>query len=393
MNHILKLAHELQNDLANFLSDLVRIPSVSGDERAVIQRIKQETARIGYDKVYIDSYGNLLGRIGEGRRVIVFDGHCDIVDVGNPDMWNRDPFSGAIENGMLYGRGSCDQKGGLASAIYAAKILKKIGVPEDVTVWVIASIQEEDLEGAAWHYILHEDNLLPETVVITEPTNLNIYRGHRGRIEIKVETSGVSCHGSAPERGVNAIYKMSPIIQEIKELNDRLAFDDFLGKGTVTISDIRSSSPSLCAVADQCVVHLDRRLTIGETIFVCLNEIEQLPSVKKAKAEVYVNRYEKISYTGMEYPMDAYCPSWVLPKDHPLLDYTISCYQNLFGCDPDVGKWTFSTNGVGTMGTRGIPTVGFGPGNEIYAHAPNEFIPIEHLVKACAFYAEFVRKY
>jgi putative selenium metabolism hydrolase len=313
--------------------------------------------------------------------------------VGNADLWERDPFSGEIKDGILYGRGSCDQKGGLACAVYAAKILKEVGIPEDLSLWVIASIQEEDMEGMAWKYIVEEDGFRPDAVLITEPTNLNIYRGHRGRTEIKVKTEGISCHGSAPERGDNAIYKMAPIISDIENLNRRLKDDSFLGKGTITISDIRSTSPSLCAVSDSSTIHLDRRLTAGETIDSALEEIRSLPTVKEAAAKVWANKYETPSYTGKEYAMESYCPTWVMEEKHPILQKAVRTYKNLFDSQPKIDKWTFSTNGVGTMGRYGIPTFGFGPGNEVLAHAPNEFIPLDHLTKAVAFYAQFVRDF
>jgi len=393
MNDTLKHAQQLEADVTAFLSDIVKIPSTSTNEKDVIERIRREMEKIGYDEIKIDPQGNLFGRIGSGARVIAIDGHCDVVDVGNPDLWEREPFSGTVENGILYGRGSTDQKGGLACAVYAGKVLKQIGMPKDLSLWVIASVQEEDLEGVAWKYIHEEDGFRPETVIITEPTNLNIYRGHRGRMEIKVSTEGLSCHGSAPERGVNAVYKMAGIIADIEKLNERLKHDEFLGKGTVTISDIRSTSPSLCAVADGCTIHLDRRLTAGETIDTALAEIRALPSVQAAEAKVYVHQYNVPSYTGLEYPLEAYCPTWVLEEDHSALKNAVQSYRNLFDSQPKVDKWTFSTNGVGIMGRYGIPTLGFGPGNEVLAHAPNEYIPVDHLPKAVAFYAEFVKNY
>ncbi|MCG8604049.1 YgeY family selenium metabolism-linked hydrolase, partial [bacterium] len=282
---------------------------------------------------------------------------------------------------------------GLTSAVYAGSVLKQMGIPHDVTVWVVASIMEEDCEGLAWKYIIEEDKFKPDAVLITEPTNLNIYRGHRGRLEMKVATDGVSCHGSAPERGVNAIYKIAPIVQEIEELHTRLRGDAFLGKGSITVTDIRSTSPSLCAVADSATLHLDRRLTAGETIDSSLEEIRNLPSFEAAKANVWVPEYRVPSYTGKEYGMQSYFPTWVLDESHPVLEKAIASYQDVFESPPKVDKWTFSTNGVGIMGLYGIPTFGFGPGNEVYAHAPNECIAIDHLTKAVAFYAEFVRNF
>jgi putative selenium metabolism hydrolase len=393
MNDILKLAESIESELVQFLRDVVKMPLGSGKEGPVIERIKKEMEKIGYDEVKVDKLGNLFGRLGSGPRVLAIDGHCDVVDIGNRDNWTVDPTGDEIIDGELYGRGACDQKGGLTCAVYAGKVLKEVGVPKDVTLWVVASVMEEDCDGMCWKYIIEEDQFKPEAVLITEPTNLNIYRGHRGRLEMKVQTSGVSCHGSAPERGVNAIYKMSPIIEEIEALHPRLKDDAFLGKGSITVTDIRSTSPSLCAVADSCTIHLDRRLTAGETIESALAEIRKLPAFQKAEAKAWVPDYTVPSYTGLHYGMPSYFPTWVLEENHPVLKSAVKSYTNLFNSKPKLGKWTFSTNGVGIMGMFGIPTLGFGPGDEVQAHAPNERIPVDHLHKAVAFYAEFVRNF
>ncbi|MCB0314525.1 MAG: YgeY family selenium metabolism-linked hydrolase [Calditrichaeota bacterium] len=393
MNEILKIARSLEGEVAAFLREIIAIPSMSSEEGAVIERIREEMARVGFEETRIDGLGNLLGRIGSGPRVLVIDSHCDTVDVGNPDLWKVDPFQGDMRDGVIYGRGACDLKGGLASSVYAGKILRQVGVPDDVTLWVSCTVQEEDCDGLCWKYIIEEENFRPDAVLLTEPTNCNIYRGQRGRMEIKVQTEGLSCHGSAPERGVNAVYKMAPIIREIEALNERLKDDPFLGKGTVTISEIKSTSPSLCAVADSCTIHLDRRLTAGETIETALAEIRALPAFQQAGAKVWLEEYRTPSYTGKVFPMEKYYPTWVLEEDHPVLAAAVASYRNLFDREPLVDKWTFSTNGIATMGLHGIPTFGFGPGLEEHAHSPYEQITTDHLVRAMAFYAEFVQRF
>ena len=393
MNEILKIARSLEGEVAAFLREIIAIPSMSSEEGAVIERIREEMARVGFEETRIDGLGNLLGRIGSGPRVLVIDSHCDTVDVGNPDLWTIDPFQGDMRDGVIYGRGACDLKGGLASSVYAGKILRQVGVPDDVTLWVSCTVQEEDCDGLCWKYIIEEENFRPDAVLLTEPTNCNIYRGQRGRMEIKVQTEGLSCHGSAPERGVNAVYKMAPIIREIEALNERLKDDPFLGKGTVTISEIKSTSPSLCAVADSCTIHLDRRLTAGETIETALAEIRALPAFQQAGAKVWLEEYRTPSYTGKVFPMEKYYPTWVLEEDHPVLAAAVASYRNLFDREPLVDKWTFSTNGIATMGLHGIPTFGFGPGLEEHAHSPYEQITTDHLVRAMAFYAEFVQRF
>jgi len=246
-------------------------------------------------------------------------------------------------------------------------------------------VMEEDCDGLCWKYIVEEEGLRPDLVISTEPTNLGVYRGQRGRMEIAVSFRGVSAHGSAPERGVNAIYAASRAALEIEKLNERLAHDDFLGKGSVTISEFKSDSPSLCAVSDFARLHLDRRLTRGETKESAVAEVEEI--VKDLDGRVEVLHYEETAYTGLTYGMEKYYPTWVLEEDHDAVQRGVTVVRKLTGADPVVDKWTFSTNGVTINGHYGIPVIGYGPGNETLAHAPDEKVPVDDLVQASAFYA------
>ena len=389
-NNYLESARRLEPDLVTFMQDIIRIPSLSSQEGDVIDRIREEMEKLEYDEVKVDPMGNLIGRIGSGPRVIAIDGHVDTVDVGDPSLWDREPFSADIEDGILYGRGTSDMKGGVASSVYAGGLIKKRGIPGDVTLYVTATVQEEDCDGLCWQYIVNEDGIRPDLVCITEPTSLRVYRGHRGRMELEVHTSGISCHGSAPERGDNAVYKMAGIIADIEKLNERLEPRDPLGKGTVTISEIRSTSPSLCAVADGCTIHLDRRLTIGETEATSVAEIEALPSVQAARATVSVLDYDVPSHTGLSYPTRKYYPTWETPQEHPGVRAALTAHEATFGEPAETGFWVFSTNAVATAGMHGIPTIGFGPGHEHFAHAPNEQTEVAHLVQSAAFYVALV---
>lgn len=380
-------------EMVRFMRDLIRIPSESAQEAGVIRRIREEMEKVGFDEIRIDPMGNILGRIGSGPRVIALDAHIDTVGVGDRDAWEWDPYEGKVEAGIIYGRGAADQEGAMVSMVYAGKIIKDLGLTGEYTLWMVGSVQEEDCDGLCWQYLINEDGLAPECVIITEPTNLNIYRGHRGRMEMAVVTKGVSCHGSAPERGVNAIYRMAGIIQGIEELNERLKDDPFLGKGTITVTYIDCKTPSLCAVPDQCYIHLDRRLTAGEDKELAVAQVQEVIAAAGVEAEVKILMYETPSYTGLVYPTEKYYPTWVLPEDHQLIRGAAETYHALFRTEPQVGKWTFSTNGVAVMGMHGIPCVGFGPAHEIYAHSVNDQIPVEHLVKAAAYYAAFPTVY
>lgn len=389
----LRQAESYKSRIAKFLRDLIAIPSASTNEEAVIDRAKAEMMSIGFDRVETDGMGNLLGYIGNGKHLIAMDGHIDTVGIGNPDLWKHDPFKGFEDKEIIIGRGGSDQKGGIASMIYAGKIIKDLGWLDDYTLLITATVQEEDCDGLCWEYIIKELGIRPEFVVLTEPTSCNIYRGQRGRMEIKVTTQGLSAHGSAPERGSNAIYKMAPIISDLELLNDQLAHHDFLGKGTLTVSEIFYTSPSRCAVADGCYISIDRRLTLGETAETALDEIRNLPSVAAAEAVVEMYRYEKPSYKGTVYPADSYFPTWLIEEDHLVTRTLADAYRLLFDEEPLIDKWTFSTNGVSIMGKFGIPCIGFGPGHEDQAHAPNEKTWKSELVKAAAMYSIIPRFY
>lgn len=384
---ILKASENYKPQMTKFLRDMIAIPSESTGEKSVIQRIKQEMEAVGFDRVDIDPMGNILGYIGHGKHLIAMDAHIDTVGIGNKALWKCDPYEGSEDDDTITGRGASDQEGGMAAMVYAGKIIKDLKLEGDYTLLVTGTVQEEDCDGLCWQYIINESDIRPEFVVITEPTSCNIYRGQRGRMEIKITTQGVSCHGSAPERGDNAIYKMADILLDLKALNERLISHPFLGKGTLAVSEIFFTSPSRCAVADSCSVSVDRRLTAGEDKEYALNQIRELPSVKKASAEVTMYTYERPSYTGLEYPTDCYFPTWFIEQGHPVCGTLTESYKRLFEGEPLLDKWTFSTNGVSIMGMHGIPCIGFGPGHEDQAHAPNERTWKDELVKAAALYA------
>jgi len=390
-------AEFFSNDIFSFLRDMISIPSESGNEEKVILRIQKEMEKVGFDRTEIDPMGNLIGYIGTGKHVIVFDGHIDTVGTGDLSQWIHDPFVGHEDDECIYGRGASDQEGGIASAVYAGKILKDLDIIDDYTFVVTATIMEEDCDGLCWTNILKETDLKPEFVVITEPTSCRIYRGQRGRMEIKVSTSGVSAHGSAPERGENAIYKMAPIIAELEQLNNNLKDHDFLGKGTLVVSEVFSEAPSRCAVADSCSISIDRRLTYGETVESALNEIKSLQALMSANATVELYKYDKYSYNNYHCHAETFFPTWLIEEYHPITKSLVESYKNVFDEDPIVDKWTFSTNGVSIMGMHGIPCIGFGPGHEDQAHAPNERTWKKELIQAAAMYASipnlFVEKY
>ena len=418
--------------MTKFLRDLIAIPSESCEEEGVVKRTIAEMEALGFDKAEIDPEGNALGWMGTGEKIIAFDGHIDTVGIGNIANWEHDPYEGYETDDIIYGRGGSDQEGGVVSAVYGAKIMKDLDlIPEGYKILVVASVQEEDCDGLCWQYIHKEDGITPEFVVSTEPTDGGIYRGHRGRMEIRVDVRGVSCHGSAPERGDNAIYKMADILQDVRALNENAATDAdeikglvkmldpkynpehyedarFLGRGTITASQIFYTSPSRCAVADSCAVSLDRRMTAGETWDSCLDEIRNLPACKKYAKDVQVSMYmyDRPAWTGLKYETECYFPTWINKETAPHVQALADAHKALFGEErigsstamdkrrrPLIDKWTFSTNGVSIQGRYGIPCVGFGPGAESQAHAPNEITWKQDLVTCAALYAAVPMNY
>ena len=412
--------------MSKFLRDLIAIPSESCEEGGVIRRTIAEMEALGFDNAEIDPEGNALGWMGTGDKIIAFDGHIDTVGIGNIANWEKDPYEGYETDDIIYGRGASDQEGGVVSAVYGAKIMKELGlIPEGYKILVTATVQEEDCDGLCWQYIHNEDKIVPEFVVSTEPTDGGIYRGHRGRMEIRVDVKGISCHGSAPERGDNAIYKMADILQDVRALHENGCgpedeikglvkmlepefnpdhYEDarFLGRGSVTVSQIFYTSPSRCAVADSCSVSLDRRMTAGETWESCLQEIRDLPAAKKYGDDVKVSMYmyDRPAWTGLVYETECYFPTWINKEEAPHVQALADAHKALYGekriGHPDamhlrnrplIDKWTFSTNGVSIQGRYGIPCVGLGPGAESQAHAPNEIIWKQDLAVCAAVYA------
>jgi len=381
-------AEKFRDNIVSFLQDIIRIPSLSCQEENVVKRIAEEMNSLGiYDKVWFDELGNVIGQIGTGPIKIMFDAHIDVVDIGDKSQWKVDPYGAEIVDGAITGRGATDEKPAMACMTYVPLLIDEKCRLQS-TIYVVGSVMEEDCDGYPLLHLIEKEGIKPDYVILGEPTDLNVYRGHRGRMEITVTTMGKAAHGAHCDKGVNAIYKMSEIIKEIEELHTRLKTDELLGKGSVTISKIESRSPSLCAVADGCTIYLDRRLTKGETKESALEEIKTLPAVIASDAEVSLRNYSAKSWAGFLAEQESYFPTWVLEESHPLVKAGMAAAEKVNPISPRLGVWTFSTNGVATMGRLGIPTIGYGPSREELAHSVNEKVAIDDLVTATEFYAE-----
>jgi putative selenium metabolism hydrolase len=378
-------AGRFEADIVRFLRDMIAIPAESRREGERCERVRQEYEKLDFDEVGFDRLGNVVARIGDGPFTILMDGHIDCVGVGDRDAWEHDPFEGKLEDGKVWGRGAVDELPAIACMAYGAEIARSGGLPENVTLYLTASVMEEDCDGYCLLHLIEQERIRPDVVIIGEPTDLGVYRGQRGRVEATISAKGRSSHAAHPEEGVNAVYKLAPIITEIEALNDRLPSDDFLGKGTVVVSNIECTTVSLNAVPDSAHINIDRRLTAGESADAALDELRALPHL--GDAEVELLGYDEVSWRGERARQEKYFPSWMLPEGHPLVRGVAAAVEAVLGSPPTVSRWSFSTNGVATMGRLGIPTVGFAPGLEELSHTTGEWVAVEDLVRATAVYS------
>lgn len=387
MNRMDLITSELQTEIIEFTQSLIRIKSYSGQEEEIIRHIAKKMQTLGYDEVVIDSMGNILGRIGTGEKSILFDSHVDTVAVNDADEWEVPPFSGEIVNGYLWGRGSVDMKSSAAASVYAGALAKKLGLISGKTIYVSCTVFEEDCDGENLKHLFRERNLKPDYVVICEPSNNVIALGHKGKAQISIKTHGISAHGSAPEKGLNAIYEMAEIIQRVEQVNAELMKKD-KPRGTLVMSQISSVSASLNAVPSECEVYLDRRTVPGETEADIKREMDNLIAGKKATWEV--GTLHRKSWTGLDIKYDPFHSAWKIDLDHELTKACIAAYRENFGSEPtEFDFWDFSTNAV-TPVSLGIPTIGFGPGEYKLAHMRNENCAVDQIVEACGFYTRLI---
>ncbi|MGM8365795.1 YgeY family selenium metabolism-linked hydrolase [Virgibacillus sp. W0181] len=378
---------EMEADVIAFTQELVQIQSYSNKEAEIAACIENKMKALDYDEVFIDSLGNVVGRIGNGEKAIMLDSHMDTVEVNNEQDWIVPPFSGEIVDGKLYGRGAVDMKSAIASSIYAAAAAKKLGYDKGKTIYVSCTVDEEFCDGENLKHLFSERQLKPDFMVTCEPSNNKITLGHKGKAQMIIKTKGVSAHGAAPEKGKNAIYEMAEIIQRVEKQNEHLMSDEG-SKGTLVMSRISSVSASLNAVPSECEVYLDRRIVLGETEEMIKNEMDQIIEGKNATWEV--GTLHRRSWTGKDIVYHPFHTAWKIEEDHEL---TVACnkaYTDVFGVEPDSYEfWDFSTNAV-TPVSMGIPTIGFGPGDYTLAHMDNENCEVSKIIEAYQFYTSLI---
>ncbi len=374
--------------IIQFLREICAIPSMESQIGPVGERIAAEMRSLGFDGVRFDKMGNIFGSLGHGPRVMVYDSHIDTVGVGDPTSWPWDPFVGKVEDGKLFARGAVDEKGSTPGMIYGLAIARDLGLLEGWTVYYFGNM-EEWCDGIAPNTFVEVDpKVKPDFVVIGEPTMMRVYRGHKGRLELKVTAKGKSAHAASNHLGDNAVYKLLPIIAGIRDLEPMLGNHYFLGNGKITVTDMKVSTASINAVPDEATIFIDRRMTFGETKQTVIAEVQALiPAEVQDTVKVEELFYDDPSYTGFVFPVDKYFPAWALAEDHPLVQAGQTARLLTGMAYQPSGKWDFSTNGIYWAGKAGIPSIGFGPGDERLAHTQGEFVPLDEVVKATEFYA------
>ncbi|HKZ69308.1 MAG TPA: YgeY family selenium metabolism-linked hydrolase [Anaerolineales bacterium] len=377
-----------RDDIIKFMREICAIPSMDSKIGPVGERVQAEMHKLGYDEVRFDKMGNTVGRIGSGKKVIVFDSHIDTVGVGDPAAWGWDPFRGKVENGILYARGACDEKNSTPGMVYGLAIARDLGLLDGWTAYYFGNM-EEWCDGIAPNTFVEVDpKVRPDFVVIGEPTKMRVYRGHKGRVEMKVVSKGRSAHAASNHLGDNAIYKLLPVIAGVRDLEPQLGDHQFLGHGKITVSDMTVKTPSINAVPDEATVFIDRRLTFGEDKDAAIQQVRDLiPPEHRASVTVEELFYDDPSYTGFVFPVDKYFPAWAYDESHPLVQAGAQARALIGLPDAPTGKWNFSTNGIYWAGKAKIPSIGFGPGDEVTAHTVNDSVSFDEVVKATEFYA------
>ena len=365
----------------------IKSKSYTGQERSMVEVVKKVMESLNYDEIIIDDVGNIIGSIHglEDGPAVLFDGHIDTVESDNFLDWAESPFSPYIADGKLFGRGASDMKGAFAAMVFAAGTLERSKLKG--SVYVSGTVHEETAEGCSINNVL--DIVKPDVVVIGEATELRINIGQRGRGEIVLETYGKSAHSSNPNIGINSILKMNKALLAIKE--KYVEKEDILGKGILVLTDIISMPyPGQSVIPRMCKATFDRRLLLGETRRNVLEGIESvLEPLKEQDSEFFYKLYFRENnfktYAGFSFSGDKFYLPWKIDEKDRVVVKAKEALTKA-GIEPDIGVYSFCTNGSTTCGERGIKTIGFGPGREQEAHIANEFVSINDLEKSIVGY-------
>jgi len=368
----------MPDSLISFANALLRQPSPSGEEGAVVELIVSEMRRLGFDRVWIDENGSAIGILDGAQPgpTLLLDGHCDTVGIPPGIEWTHDPFGGEVDGDAIYGRGAADMKGALAAMIQGAASVDRSRLCGRVAV--SATVMEESLEGASLRTAM--EAVRPDFVLIGEATDLNLNRGGRGRAEIHLETVGRPAHSSTPQLGRNAVHDMISVVRVIERLPARR--DPLLGDTVFALTDIISDPYPACSIIPtRCRATYDRRLITGETPSEVLGMITASPELSGVNLHAQIAAAEYRTYTGKILKGPKFLSAWILPETDFLVQ---ACLKGLrsAGLKPKIGAYRFCTNAAYSAGVAGVPTVGFGPGREEDAHTVDERLDLRALIAA-----------
>ena len=384
-----------RSELVRFTQDMVRTESLSGQEKELAALISERMKGLGYDYVEIDETGNVVGAVGgkPEKGSLMFNGHMDHVPPG--DMPN--PYSGEVKDGsvlgvpgqVVVGRAASDMKGALAAMTVAGSVLRDLGLKLERRL-IVAGVVLEETNGLGSRY-LAERGPRPGGVVIGESTDLDVALGHRGSIGVAITTEGLSCHASAPERGINALYKMVPILEGVRRKAGDLPSHPALGKSSMVATTISASPNIKNVLPNLCTVGLDVRNTpnfVSEDVLRTLHTIVKEAQAKdtELKATVELQRRKLRCYTGYEREIEAATPPFFTNEKTALAQMTKDVIDRVLRRKAGFKVWTFATDGC-YFADQGIPTVGFGPGEERFAHSPTDNIKIDDLISSAKVYA------
>jgi len=367
------------------LKNLININTVNppGNEKMLAEFIKRILDEIGiYSKVNLieGNRANVIGILGDNNNgpVFVLNGHLDTVPVGG--NWDCDPLGGKVAGGKVYGLGACDMKGGIAAMIGAVKKIKESS-DNLKGMLVLSFVADEEKNNLGTIDFLKRFKKINYTI-IGEPTNLNLVVSNKGVLRLKIITHGISGHCSNPASGVNAIYKMSGIIEKLREY--AYAIDsgnsDYSHKPSISINMINGGTAENI-IPDICEIVLDRRLTYKEDKNEVEREIINILENFKKKDKEFKYSYKKIA------EMD----SWKADENSKFLKYCKKAFINCFSNDP-VLRDIRGTAEAALFAKKGIDTVIFGPGDIKMAHSKNEYVEINQVVEAARYYYFLIKE-
>jgi succinyl-diaminopimelate desuccinylase len=392
LENIRLAAQEQQAALIEFTQQLVRIPSLPGQENEVVSAIIHEMNNLGYDEVWTDQAGNIIGRIrGDDGPVVLLNGHADHVDPGPHAGWPYPPFSGEIVEGELWGRASVDMKGPVACMVYAASLLKRIGLTPPGDILMTVAVMEE-IGGLGTQYLVSQ--LKAQAAICGEPSRNILRRGHRGSMQLTARFKGRSAHSSVPHLAANPHYGAAAFLAQLPTLT--MSLDPTLGASTVAPTLYHTDQISPNVIPGEVYLTLDWRNVPGESSPEIVAKVQHLldhclaaARLHDLQATVEVATHELITYTGMAETFPSILPSFLLPEDHFLLQAARTALSDALGRDGGIDIWRFATDG-GHLMAAGIPTIGFGPGDERLAHTNQERIDLAQMSEAVVAYAALI---